>query len=78
MDYALLIDRYARKHAVAAWPRQRLLHACLRDAIRSGTLAAGTRLQASRALAQELGMARNTVLYASSRRRLCARRTVAR
>jgi len=64
MDYALLIDRYAQAHAVAGWPRQRLLHACLREAIRSGLLAPGTRLQASRALAQELGMARNTVLYA--------------
>ena len=64
MDYALLVDLYAKDHAVHAWPRQRLLHACLRDAIRSGKLAAGTRLQASRALAQELGVARNTVLYA--------------
>jgi GntR family transcriptional regulator/MocR family aminotransferase len=46
------------------WPRQRLLHECLRTAIRHGTLAAGTRLAASRALAAELGVARNTVLYA--------------
>ncbi|MDB5959542.1 MAG: PLP-dependent aminotransferase family protein, partial [Massilia sp.] len=44
--------------------RQRLLHECLRAAIRDGTLAAGTRLAASRTLAQELGVARNTVLYA--------------
>ncbi len=64
MDYQLLIDLYAQRHPVAGWPRQRLLHACLREAIRNGTLASGTRLQASRALAQELGMARNTVLYA--------------
>ncbi|HEY0064472.1 MAG TPA: PLP-dependent aminotransferase family protein [Telluria sp.] len=64
MDYPLLLQLYAEKHAVKAWPRQRLLHECLRDAIRSGTLAAGTRLHATRALAQELGVARNTVLYA--------------
>ncbi|SHG64826.1 PLP-dependent aminotransferase family protein [Massilia sp. CF038] len=64
MDYALLLQLYADKHAVRAWPRQRLLHECLRDAIRSGTLGAGTRLHATRALAQELGVARNTVLYA--------------
>jgi GntR family transcriptional regulator/MocR family aminotransferase len=64
MDYALLLDAFGRKHGQHGWPRQRLLHACLRSAIRDGTLAAGTRLVATRALAQELGIARNTVLYA--------------
>lgn len=64
MDYALLLDAYANSREVAAWPRQRVLHECLRDAIRNGKLAAGTRLLASRALASELGVARNSVLYA--------------
>ena len=64
MDYALLFDEYRRRHAAAGWPRQRLLHEALRAAIRDGTLAAGTRLVATRTLAQELGIARNTVLYA--------------
>jgi GntR family transcriptional regulator/MocR family aminotransferase len=64
MDYALLLDAFGRKHGHHGWPRQRLLHECLRSAIRDGTLAAGTRLVATRALAQELGIARNTVLYA--------------
>lgn len=64
MDYALLLNLYSQQHEVARWPRQRLLHECLRDAIRCGKLAAGTRLLASRALAQELGVARNSVLYA--------------
>src|ERR1700752_4039164 len=64
MDYALLINRYAEQHPQHHWPRQRLLHECLRAAIRDGTLAAGTRLVASRALAEELGIARNSVLYA--------------
>ncbi|MES2015403.1 MAG: PLP-dependent aminotransferase family protein [Pseudomonadota bacterium] len=64
MDYPLLIDSYAKGRDVQGWPRQRVLHECLRDAIRSGKLAAGTRLLASRALASELGVARNTVLYA--------------
>ena len=64
MDYALLIDRFSRTREVAGWPRQRLLHECLRDAIRSAQLAPGTRLLASRALAAELGIARNSVLYA--------------
>ncbi|MES2263541.1 MAG: PLP-dependent aminotransferase family protein [Pseudomonadota bacterium] len=64
MDYALLISTFTRQHGQQGWPRQRLLHECLRSAIRQGTLAAGTRLVATRALAAELGMARNTVLYA--------------
>lgn len=64
MDYALLIDSFARGRDVARWPRQRLLHEGLRDAIRSGKLAPGTRLLATRALAAELGVARNSVLYA--------------
>jgi GntR family transcriptional regulator/MocR family aminotransferase len=64
MDYDLLIKRYAEQHQQQRWPRQRLLHECLRAAIRDGTLAAGTRMVASRALAEELGIARNSVLYA--------------
>ncbi|WP_373990107.1 PLP-dependent aminotransferase family protein [Duganella sp. BuS-21] len=64
MDFSLLIDGYTEQHGQHGWPRQRMLHECLRAAIRSGTLAAGTRLAASRALAEELGVARNTVLYA--------------
>ncbi|WP_338769780.1 PLP-dependent aminotransferase family protein [Massilia sp. METH4] len=64
MDYALLLSTFSRDHGHHSWPRQRLLHECLRHAIRAGTLAAGTRLVATRALAAELGMARNTVLYA--------------
>ncbi len=64
MDYALLVASFTEQHRHRNWPRQRLLHECLRAAIRSGTLAAGTRLVASRTLAEELGLARNTVLYA--------------
>ncbi len=64
MDYALLLSTFGKDHGHPGWPRQRLLHECLRHAIRTGTLAAGTRLVATRALAAELGVARNTVLYA--------------
>ena len=64
MDYSLLFASFAGQHLHRNWPRQRLLHECLRAAIRNGTLAAGTRLVASRTLAEELGLARNTVLYA--------------
>ncbi|KQQ47695.1 DNA-binding protein [Duganella sp. Leaf126] len=64
MDLARLLATYATQAGRCAWPRQRLLHESLRAAIRDGTLAAGTRLPASRTLAEELNMARNTVLYA--------------
>ena len=45
-------------------PTQRLLYQRLRAAIVDGRLAAGTRLPGSRQLASELGIARNTVLFA--------------
>jgi GntR family transcriptional regulator / MocR family aminotransferase len=64
MDYQLLFSRFAATDPHARWPRQRQLHECLRDAIRSGTLGSGVRLPATRTLAQELGVSRNTVLYA--------------
>jgi len=64
MDYSLLFATFERGHRERNWPRQRLLHECLRAAIRTGQLAPGMRLAATRVLAQELGLARNTVLYA--------------
>ena len=64
MDYALLYAAYAEQQRQRGWPRQRLLHECLRAAIRNGTLATGTRLVPSRVLASELELSRNTVLYA--------------
>ena len=64
MDYALLLNAFEHTHRGHGWPRQRVLHECLRAAIRSGQLAPGTRLAATRVLAAELGLARNTVLYA--------------
>lgn len=60
MDFALLLATYASSNG----PAQRRLHTGLRTAILNGTLAAGTRLLPSRAMALELGVARNTVLYA--------------
>jgi GntR family transcriptional regulator/MocR family aminotransferase len=64
MDYKVLLSSFERTQDMGAWPRQRVIHACLRAAIVGGSLASGTRLLASRALAAELGIARNTVLYA--------------
>jgi GntR family transcriptional regulator/MocR family aminotransferase len=45
-----------------ARPRARALEAALRDAVRSGRLVAGTQLPPSRALADDLGLARATVV----------------
>ncbi len=64
MDYSILLSSFERAQDVAGWPRQRVIHACLRAAIVTGQLRPGTRLLATRALADELGVARNTVLYA--------------
>ncbi len=43
------------------------LRAGIRDAIRSGRLAVGTRLPASRVLAEDLGISRGVVVDASAR-----------
>ncbi len=64
MDYQLLFSRYTATPAHARWSRQRQLHECLRSAIRSGLLGSGVRLPATRTLAHDLGVSRNTVLYA--------------
>ncbi|MHA6819996.1 PLP-dependent aminotransferase family protein [Ralstonia pseudosolanacearum] len=70
MDYGVLLSTYEReigREAIARMPQQHRLYACLRAAILSGKLEEGTRLLASRTLAEELGMARNSVLYAYER-----------
>ncbi len=64
MDYQLLTASFEAPPGAQRWSAQRRLHECLRAAIRSGQLAPQTRLLATRALALELGIARNTVLYA--------------
>ena len=67
MDYVLMFAHYTRESEGSADTRlsqQQRLYACLRTAILHGTIAPETRLPASRVLAQELGVARNSVLYA--------------
>lgn len=68
MDYALLLATHEAQLATdpegARTSRQHRLYACLRAAILSGRIAEGTRLASTRTLAAELGMARNSVLYA--------------
>ncbi|PTB20083.1 PLP-dependent aminotransferase family protein [Trinickia symbiotica] len=70
MDYGVLLSTFVREsaqEAPARMPQQRRLYACLRAAILSGKIEEGTRLLSSRALADELRMARNSVLYAYER-----------
>lgn len=64
MDYALLLQQFSARSEVANWSAQRRLHGALRIAIQQGILPSGLRLMSSRALALELGIARNTVVYA--------------
>lgn len=66
MDFPLLFSRLDTD-ADGGLPRQRRLHDLLRNAILDGTLASGTRLPATRTLASDLGIARNSVLYAYER-----------
>jgi GntR family transcriptional regulator/MocR family aminotransferase len=64
MDYQLLYDQFLKKNESSYASAQRRLHACLRNAIYDGYLIAGMRLPSTRTMAQELNIARNTVVYA--------------
>lgn len=64
MDYALILAQYQRQHLAANYSRQRMLYEALRTAILSQQLLAATRLPATRQLSAELGIARNSVIYA--------------
>jgi GntR family transcriptional regulator / MocR family aminotransferase len=66
LDYALMMAAYA-KRAVRKLTQQDLLYESLRRAILDGDIGRGTRLASSRALAEQLGIARNSVLYAYER-----------
>ncbi|MFD1560794.1 PLP-dependent aminotransferase family protein [Paraburkholderia silviterrae] len=70
MDYALMMSAYERRARASASRRltqQDLLYESLRRAILDGDIVCGTRLASSRTLAEELGIARNSVLYAYER-----------
>ena len=64
MDLALLFATYAGRPSARKVSQQRMLYEALRDAIVSGALPANTLLPATRVLAQELGIARNSALFA--------------
>ncbi|MBC7700890.1 PLP-dependent aminotransferase family protein [Aquabacterium sp.] len=63
-DLTLLLDRRLLRAKGHALPRQRRLYELLRQAILDGRLPAGSALPASRVLAHELGLARNSVIHA--------------
>ncbi|AOK31644.1 MULTISPECIES: PLP-dependent aminotransferase family protein [Burkholderia] len=70
MDYGVLLSNFERddaNDALARASQQHRLYACLRAAILNGTLEPGTFLLSSRALAETLRIARNSVLYAYER-----------
>ncbi|WP_321785982.1 PLP-dependent aminotransferase family protein [Paraburkholderia sp. J94] len=70
MDYALIMAAYERKARTSVQRRltqQDLLYESLRRAILDGDIVRGTRLASSRALAEEMSIARNSVLYAYER-----------
>lgn len=62
MDFQLLFASF--RAAQIKLPAQKALYQALKAAILAGRLSPGSRLLSSRALAQELGIARNTVVYA--------------
>lgn len=67
MDYQLLFARFKTAQASAGGARQsqqQQLYMCLRNAILARQFSAGMRISSSRALAAELKLSRNTVLYA--------------
>lgn len=64
-DLTLLLDRrLMRARQPTTVPRQRRLYELLRQAILEGRLLAGSALPASRVLALDLGIARNSVIHA--------------
>lgn len=62
MEFAVILS--SLHQAADARPRQQQLYRLLKEAILDGRLGAGARLPASRLLAADYGIARNTVLYA--------------
>ena len=67
MDYALLMSNFAKRTNGRKLTQQNLLYESLRQAILDGDLRYGTQLVPTRALAEQLGIARNSALYAYER-----------
>ena len=67
MDLALLMSSFSAQKCVAGQSQQEALYRFLRDLLVDGRIEAGTRLLSTRALAGELGIARNSAIYAYER-----------
>jgi len=67
LDYGLLMSRFANEAAGRKLTQQMLLYESLRRAILNGDIRHGSQLVPTRALAEQLGIARNSVLYAYER-----------
>lgn len=67
MDFALLISSLARQDGTPRHSQQEALYRGLRTLLLDGHLPPGTRLVSTRVLAAELGIARNSAVYAYER-----------
>jgi GntR family transcriptional regulator/MocR family aminotransferase len=67
VDLALLISAFAAQKESAKRSQQEVLYRSLRDLLLDGRIAPGTRLASTRVLANELGVARNSAVYAYER-----------
>ena len=67
MDLALLISSLAGQDGATTHSRQEALYRRLRSMLLDGHLPPGTRLASTRVLAAELGIARNSAVYAYER-----------
>ena len=67
MDYGLLMSNFAKQLGGRKLTQQNLLYESLRRAILDGDIRHGSQLIPTRSLAEQLGIARNSVLYAYER-----------
>jgi GntR family transcriptional regulator/MocR family aminotransferase len=67
LDYGLLMSNFAKQLGGRKLTQQKLLYESLRRAILDGDIRHGSQLVPTRALAEQLGIARNSVLYAYER-----------
>lgn len=67
MDLALLISSFSMQQGCERHSQQEALYRSLRDMLLDGRIAPGTRLASTRVLAGELGIARNSAVYAYER-----------
>jgi GntR family transcriptional regulator / MocR family aminotransferase len=67
LDYGLLMSNFAKQLGGRMLTQQKLLCESLRRAILDGDIGRGSQLVPTRSLAEQLGIARNSVLYAYER-----------